>query len=163
MTELAVRTRSADQTRALAQRVGAALQGGELLALCGPLGAGKTHFTQGLALGLNISGSEPVVSPTFVIARTYAGRLRLHHLDVYRLGSAAELESIGFEELREQNDAIIAIEWADRFPELLAGCDLRIEFKTEAEFDRTISFHFDAAQFPGLRPALVAASDVLAP
>lgn len=90
------------------------LHGGEVLALCGPLGAGKTHFVKGLAAGLGVPPAEPVVSPTFVLVREYQGRLRLYHLDAYRLADAAELEALGFAELCADPAGVVVVEWADR-------------------------------------------------
>ena len=90
-----------------------------MVALVGPLGAGKTAFVQGLAQGLGVDPDE-VSSPTFVIASEYpaAGGLRLVHADLYRVESEAELETAGFRDLLAP-DVVLAIEWADRFPDAL--------------------------------------------
>lgn len=88
-----------------------------VIALVGPLGAGKTDWVKGLAEGLGID-SRSVASPTFVIASEYSGRHGLAHVDLYRLESGAELEEVGFRDLLTAG-AIVAVEWADRFPALL--------------------------------------------
>jgi len=94
------------------------LRGGEVLALCGSLGAGKTHFTQGLARGLEIA-PQSVTSPTFTLVHEYAGgRLPLYHFDFYRLESEDELLGVGWEEYLEEPGIVVA-EWADKFPHLL--------------------------------------------
>jgi tRNA threonylcarbamoyladenosine biosynthesis protein TsaE len=103
--------------------------GGLTLALVGPLGAGKTVFVKGLAEGLGID-PRAVSSPTFVIAQQYPipiGPETLHHVDLYRLESAVELESIGFDDMLAGGQ-VLAVEWADRFPEILGSEFLRIEF-----------------------------------
>jgi tRNA threonylcarbamoyladenosine biosynthesis protein TsaE len=104
--------------------------GGLALALVGPLGAGKTVFVKGLAEGLGID-ARAVSSPTFVIAQQYpipVGPEALHHVDLYRLESAVELESIGFDDMLAGGQ-VLAVEWADRFPEILGSEFLRIEFE----------------------------------
>ena len=104
-------SRSAAETRALGARLGAALQGGEVVLLCGDLGVGKTQFAQGVARALGVAG--PVVSPTFTLAVHYAGRLPLVHYDLYRVARATELDAIGF---LEADDArtVSLVEWGDR-------------------------------------------------
>jgi tRNA threonylcarbamoyladenosine biosynthesis protein TsaE len=104
-----------------------------VLALVGPLGAGKTLFVQGIAAGLGIDPGQ-VTSPTFVIAGEYAAPdgQRLHHLDLYRLQSVAELEQAGFLDLLEAG-AVVAIEWADRFVEELPRDHLRLEIERLGE------------------------------
>lgn len=100
--------RTADAMENLGLRIGEQLQPGDLLILTGPLGAGKTTFTRGLAEGLGVRG--PVQSPTFVIARTHpslVGGAPLVHVDAYRLGSAAELDDLDIDFAR----SVVVIEW----------------------------------------------------
>ena len=96
---------------------------GDLFSLCGPLGAGKTRFVKGVAAGL---GADPelVASPTFVLAREYAGRETLFHCDAYRLLAERELEELGLAEMLETG--VVAVEWADRFPEWTAPAAWKI-------------------------------------
>jgi tRNA threonylcarbamoyladenosine biosynthesis protein TsaE len=108
------RSESADETFALGQRVGAQLVGGEILLLDGPLGAGKTVFVKGLADALGIDREE-VTSPSFTLVNPYAGRLRLYHLDLYRLDEGASAaNAVDLQELLTDEDAVIVIEWAER-------------------------------------------------
>ncbi len=97
---------SAAETQAIGQLVGSALQMGNLVALIGPLGAGKTAMVKGIALGAGLSDPRRVTSPTFVIVNEYFGRLRLFHIDAYRLGGLREFDALGVDEFLE--------EWADR-------------------------------------------------
>jgi tRNA threonylcarbamoyladenosine biosynthesis protein TsaE len=121
-----------DSTFEFGRTIGSQLRGGEFLALCGPLGAGKTHFVKGLALGLGIAASEVVVSPTFVLVREYQGRLRLLHADAYRLGSADELVALGLDE-QLTPDTVLAVEWADRFASAVPDGALWIEFAYQGD------------------------------
>jgi tRNA threonylcarbamoyladenosine biosynthesis protein TsaE len=103
---------------------------GLAIALIGPLGAGKTVFVKGLATGLGVD-SRVVSSPTFVIAQQYAlpsGPETLHHVDLYRLESSLELESVGFYDMLAAGQ-VAAVEWADRFPGVLGREFLSIEFE----------------------------------
>jgi tRNA threonylcarbamoyladenosine biosynthesis protein TsaE len=98
------------ETDALARRVAALLTAGDVVLLAGDLGAGKTAFARGLGAGLGVT--EPVVSPTFTLARVYAGRLRMVHVDVYRLDTVHELLDLGLDDLAA-DDAVTVVEWGD--------------------------------------------------
>ncbi len=135
MTPLELTTNSATETQAVGRTLGECLTGGEVLALCGQLGAGKTQFVKGVALGLGVDADEPVVSPTFVLMREYEGRLRLCHLDAYRLSGAAELIDLGWEELLSDPHAVIAIEWAERAAEAIPSTAIRCTLE-HREFDQ---------------------------
>lgn len=108
---------TSDAMEQLGRRIGAQLEAGDLLILTGPLGAGKTTFTRGLAEGLGVRG--PVQSPTFVIARTHpslVGRAPLVHVDAYRLGTGAELDDLDLDLTR----SVVVIEWGRGMAEDLA-------------------------------------------
>ncbi len=112
-------TQSADETRALAATLGALLRGGDVLCLIGDLGAGKTTFTQGLALGLGLPPDEPVNSPTFtLVAEHPGGRVPLYHFDVYRLPDSSGLYDLAFDEYLG-GDGVVVIEWADKIADAL--------------------------------------------
>ena len=131
---------SAPQTQEVGRLLGDRLVGGEWIELCGPLGAGKTHFAKGLALGLGVPESEPIVSPTFVLLRRYEGRLSFIHGDAYRLTSMDELLDLGLEEILEDPRSVVAVEWADRFPGALQRESIRVEISySDAETHRHIA------------------------
>jgi tRNA threonylcarbamoyladenosine biosynthesis protein TsaE len=110
-----VTTRSEAETVAVAEAMGAAFRGGEVVLLSGELGAGKTAFVRGLARGLG-ADPEEVASPTFVLLTAYRGRLVLHHADLYRLKGDGDEREIGLEELPGPR-GVLAVEWADRLNE----------------------------------------------
>jgi tRNA threonylcarbamoyladenosine biosynthesis protein TsaE len=120
-------------TRAARTLAGCIDAAGLVVSLVGPLGAGKTAFVKGLAEGLGVDPAH-VASPTFVIASEYdAPRCRLAHVDLYRVESEAELEAVGFLDLLAPG-AVVAVEWADRFPAALPAdrLELRIERPADA-------------------------------
>lgn len=103
-------THSPEETEAVAAELASSLRGGDVLAMSGDLGAGKTAFVRGLARGLGYTG--PVQSPTFTIVNEYlGGRLPLFHFDLYRLGDAEELYELGFEEYPARG-GVCAVEWS---------------------------------------------------
>lgn len=114
---------SHEETIAFGQKMASLLPANTILALSGDLGAGKTTFVQGLALGLNIK--EPVQSPTFVILNSYQDSL--FHFDLYRLKKTSDFTSLGFEEYF-QKGGICAIEWPDRITQLLPPGTVFIDF-----------------------------------
>jgi tRNA threonylcarbamoyladenosine biosynthesis protein TsaE len=105
-------SRSARATRALGRRLGALLADGDVVALVGDLGAGKTELVRGLCGGAGVAAKD-VSSPTFAIVATYRGRLPVHHADLYRLSDLDELEGTGLPELVGGAGALV-VEWADR-------------------------------------------------
>ena len=107
---MTIRTDSPEATRAVAAALGELLEAGDLVLLVGDLGAGKTAFAQGIARGLGVD--EPVTSPTFTIVQEYEGRLRLAHVDVYRLDRVQDLYDLGFDELVD-DDGVTVVEWGD--------------------------------------------------
>ena len=110
---------------------------GDVIALIGGLGAGKTHWTKGLVAGLG-SGAE-VTSPTFGLVHEYpGGRLPVFHLDFYRLENAGELIALGWDEYLEADGVIIA-EWGDKFPDLLRAGTVRLVFSIELDGSRIVS------------------------
>jgi tRNA threonylcarbamoyladenosine biosynthesis protein TsaE len=107
---IVARTKSADETRALAGELAPVVRTGDVILLAGDLGAGKTVFVQGLAQGLGVR--ERVTSPTFVLSRQYEGDLPVVHIDVYRLDHVQEVIDIGLAELVD-DEAVVLIEWGD--------------------------------------------------
>ncbi|MBA2849827.1 tRNA threonylcarbamoyladenosine biosynthesis protein TsaE [Thermosulfuriphilus ammonigenes] len=114
MEKITVVSQSPEETRSLARQIGEGLKGGEIVLLYGDLGVGKTVFVQGLAEGLGVPEDYYVVSPSFSLINEYPGRLRLVHVDLYRL-EPAQVEDLGLEDYLEK-DSVVAIEWAERLP-----------------------------------------------
>jgi tRNA threonylcarbamoyladenosine biosynthesis protein TsaE len=107
---LVARTSSVAETQGLAEALAALARPGDLVVLAGDLGAGKTAFTQGFGRALGVT--EPITSPTFTLAQQYAGRLVVHHLDVYRLDQLGEVAELGLSELLDDG-GVVLIEWGD--------------------------------------------------
>jgi tRNA threonylcarbamoyladenosine biosynthesis protein TsaE len=120
---------SAADMQALARRLGHALAIGDVIALSGPLGAGKTTFVQGLAEGMGVPADRHVASPTFALVNEHPGRIPLVHVDFYRIKDPAELPELGIEEAYDQ--AATAIEWAERFPDWLPADVLSVSIRIE--------------------------------
>ena len=111
-------THGPQQTAELARRLGGKLRAGDILALFGGLGAGKTTFCRGLAVGLHCKGH--VSSPTFDLVHLYEGDIPLAHFDAYRITSTDDLEAAGFYDYHEQG-AVIAVEWSENILPLIEG------------------------------------------
>lgn len=128
-------TFSEDETRALGQKIASEAKSGDVFALIGDLGVGKTVFTQGFAKGLDIS--EPVSSPTFTIVSVYdEGRLPFYHFDVYRIGDVEEMFEVGYDDY-VYSDGVSLIEWANLIEDILPpNCvTITIEKDLEKGFD----------------------------
>ena len=123
-------TRSAGATRSLGERLGRLLSDGDVVALVGELGAGKTQFVRGLCRGAGVPDAE-VSSPTFAIVATYRGRLQVNHADLYRIGDDDELYATGFHDL-VGGPGVTVVEWADRVPGALPGERLEIRLAHDA-------------------------------
>ena len=127
---------SPEAMMALGAAAAAVARAGEVIALVGGLGAGKTHWTKGFVAGL---GSHlDVTSPTFGLIHEYPdGRLPVFHLDFYRLEDADELVALGWDELLEQ-DAVVIAEWADRFPQVFPPGTRWLRFEIDADGTRRV-------------------------
>ncbi|MCS6711188.1 tRNA (adenosine(37)-N6)-threonylcarbamoyltransferase complex ATPase subunit type 1 TsaE [Brachybacterium sp. EF45031] len=129
---MTVPTRGAEDTRAVARALAGQLRAGDLLVLDGPLGAGKTTFTQGLGDGLGVRG--PVASPTFVIARVHppvTGELALVHVDAYRLAGGFDIEDLDLE--ADMDEAVTVVEWGRDRVEHLTDSHLLVELHRAEE------------------------------
>lgn len=138
MKRFTVASRSPADTWALAARLGALLQAGDVVALYGELGSGKTEFVRGLAAGLEVPSKMPVTSPSFALAHEYLGRLTLVHLDLYRLD---RVTPDFFPDLEEYlfGGQVAAIEWAERLADLLPPEFLEVRLSITGEFEREIA------------------------
>ena len=129
---------TAEEMSALAAEMAAGLTASSVIALDGPLGAGKTQFVKGLAQGLGCSDTP--TSPTFSIAHEYDdGRLTLFHFDFYRMKDVAEITTCGFDDCI--GNGVVAVEWASRFPEAFPPDTIRINITIEDNDQRHVSCH----------------------
>ena len=128
---------SAAQTVEIARLIGEKAKDGDLFALSGELGSGKTCFTKGLAQGLGVSAEYQITSPTFTLINEYPARCKLYHFDVYRLNNYSELEDLGYEEYLS-GDGIVVIEWAEKIAKLIPGDSIFINFEYVDENSRKI-------------------------
>lgn len=154
----AIVSHGADETLAIGRALGEAARPGTVLALVGELGAGKTQLAKGVAAGLGVR--SVVNSPTFVLMNEHAGRLRLYHVDAYRLGDPEEAAAAGLLDEREV-DGVLVIEWADRLDGWLPLDRLEIALRPgDASDERRITWRafgpdheWLAAAALGARPA----------
>ncbi len=142
MKNIEVTTNSAAETIELGRRIGSLLRGGEVFALVGNLGTGKTHLIKGISLGLEVTDSDQVSSPTFVLVNEYFGRdgrIHLYHIDAYRIETPAEFAALGFDEYCRP-DSVVLVEWADKILPVLEGFDtIRVELEHVSETRRRIT------------------------
>ncbi len=144
------RTESPDETIALAQAVGAVLGAGDLVVLTGDLGAGKTQFAKGVALGLGVQ--DRVTSPTFALHQQYEGRELLHHLDVYRLDDLAETLDLDLPELVESG--VTVIEWGDTIEDVLPPDRLVVRIVADPDVDDSRMLYFETEAVDNWMPRL---------
>lgn len=135
-------TRGPEETRAFAEKFARENIGpGAVIALKGELGAGKTCFAQGAAWGLGVDRKTYLSSPTFTLVKEYAGRLRVVHVDLYRLKSAAEALDIGIEEYFSEDGAVF-VEWPEIIGQLLEDIDvITVDIDALSENERRIRIH----------------------
>jgi tRNA threonylcarbamoyladenosine biosynthesis protein TsaE len=134
-------SRSPEQTCRLGARLGRYLNGGEVIALEGTLGAGKTVFAQGVGMGWG--ATSRLISPTYVLVRRHErhqDELRLYHIDLYRLNSSAEVEMLGLDELIGNPKVVCLVEWAERHPGLFPMEHLWIHLRMLDEYRRSLVF-----------------------
>jgi tRNA threonylcarbamoyladenosine biosynthesis protein TsaE len=136
-------TQSVAETKQIASKFVKKLHGGEVIALYGDLGSGKTTFTQGIAGELGIK--RHINSPTFILLRTYdvvshPKIKRLYHLDLYRTQTAQDIEGLGLYEIMEEKDAIIVIEWPEKIGNKIPDQSIMIRFDYVDENKRKITF-----------------------
>ena len=125
------------ETINLGQKIGTLLVAGDVVGLVGELGSGKTWFAKGLALGLGVSPNTIITSPSFILINEYEGRYKFFHMDVYRLESLSDLLSAGLDEYFYK-DGVVAMEWADRWPEILPSWWLKVELIIMDDISREI-------------------------
>src|SRR3954451_24133579 len=129
---------TADETRRLGARVVRSLGVVDVIALVGPLGSGKTTFAQGIAVGLEVAPDRHVASPTFALINEHPARVPFVHADFYRVERPEELRELGLEEAYDR--AAVALEWADRYPQVLPADHLQIVFEAQPDGSRRLRF-----------------------
>jgi tRNA threonylcarbamoyladenosine biosynthesis protein TsaE len=115
---LEVVSKRVEDTLRVGEILGQCLSPGDVVALMGELGSGKTCLTQGIARGMGVSASYHVTSPTFTLINEYPGDIKLHHMDVYRLSGPVDLEDLGYEEYF-YGDGVVVVEWAEKIESVL--------------------------------------------
>lgn len=141
MTKFTYITHSPEETIALAEKIGAKLKAGDVIAYLGDLGAGKTTFTRGLAKGMGLS--DLVTSPTFALVHTYGSEERmLCHFDMYRISGEEELETTGFYDY-PMEECVFAIEWSENIISALPEKHIRISMEHLGDEERRITIEGD--------------------
>lgn len=130
-------TNSVIETERIAEQLGRTLSGGETVLLSGEMGAGKTHFVKGLAVGLEIS--DVITSPTFALHNSYTGRLTLNHFDFYRIDDSSEVEVLGLNEFFYDDRGVSVIEWGENIADLIPANSIRVTIEKLSENRRRIT------------------------
>jgi tRNA threonylcarbamoyladenosine biosynthesis protein TsaE len=130
-------TQSTSETIRIGKSIGSLLRSGDVVALAGELGTGKTQFIKGLAAGVGVGKPTYISSPSFTLINEYPGKVSFYHIDLYRLRSEKEAEELGLEEYF-QGEGITAIEWADKIPSFLPKEILWIHIQYTGKNTRSI-------------------------
>ena len=138
--EYTVTVNSPEETIAFAEKVGKLVRGGDVIAYRGGLGAGKTTFTRGLAIGMGLP--DEVSSPTFALVNEYRGKLTLYHFDMYRILNEEALETTGFYDYMG-NDCVIAADWSENIDDCLPDNTIYIEIERISDESRRITVRGD--------------------
>jgi tRNA threonylcarbamoyladenosine biosynthesis protein TsaE len=134
-----ITTHSAEETIAFGRTLMELLAPPKLVLLRGDLGAGKTTLVKGIAASFGAAEEEDVTSPTFTLVHEYRGpRANLYHIDLYRIDTQRELETLGLDDLRAESGSILLIEWGEKFPRLLRERDVEISLERDGETGRRI-------------------------
>ena len=139
--KLTISTTSAEETTALGEKLGRLLRPGDVIALFGDLGAGKTTLTRGIAVGLGLAAD--IHSPTFTLIHEHPGAIPLYHVDLYRLTSEEEVETLGLEEYM-YSDGVTIVEWADRMTSSLPKDRLDITLRMQGDTERELTFESES-------------------
>ena len=142
-----------EATRDLGQRLGRLLFPGAVVALVGPLGAGKTHLARAIAEGLGVADARAVTSPTFVLIQEYPARLPVYHFDAYRLTGVSDFADLGSAEYLE-GDGVCLVEWADRVDAALPAEHLRVALTVTGEKSRRATLEARGERYAELLRAL---------
>jgi len=146
-------SRSTEDTLLIGKIIGQCLINGDIVALIGDLGTGKTCLTQGIARGLDVSESYAVASPTFTLINEYPGRHVLYHLDVYRLSGSRDLEEMGYEEYF-YGRGVSVIEWAEKIADIIPDTAISIWITFLDEHSRRIKISASEKRMEEISSAL---------
>ncbi len=130
-------TNSASETMLIGEKLAKGLKPGDIIALSGDLGSGKTTFTKGIGKGLGVKDSKRINSPTFVLIKEYSGKIPLYHLDLYRLDALKEIENLAVEEYI-YGTGVTVIEWAEKIKCLLPEKRILVKFKVKGDTKREV-------------------------
>jgi tRNA threonylcarbamoyladenosine biosynthesis protein TsaE len=130
-------TNSAEETMLIAEKLAKGLKPGDIIALSGDMGSGKTTFTKGIGKGLGVKDSKRINSPTFVLIKEYSGKIPLYHLDLYRLDTLKEIENLAVEEYI-YGTGVTVIEWAEKIKCLLPEKRILVKFKVKGGTKREV-------------------------
>jgi tRNA threonylcarbamoyladenosine biosynthesis protein TsaE len=133
------KTESAGETQALGNQLSAILPDSGLVLLIGNLGAGKTTLVKGIVEHRGVGSPDDVSSPTYTLIHPYGDPVRIYHVDLYRLDTVDEVRGIGLDDLLD-SDALVVIEWGEKFPELFARDRDEIEISITGECSRTVTY-----------------------
>jgi len=134
-----ITTQSVEETIAFGRTLAELLAPPKLVLLRGDLGAGKTTLVKGIAAAFEAAEEEDVTSPTFTLVHEYRGpRANLYHIDLYRIDTQRELETLGLDDLRAERDSILLIEWGEKFPRFVRERDVEIALERDGENGRRI-------------------------
>lgn len=135
--QVKIQSKSSEDTFRIGAIIGAGASKGDVIALIGDLGTGKTRLTQGIAAGLEVPVAYPITSPTFTLINEYPGRFVLYHFDIYRLEGSQDLENMGYEDYF-YGDGVVVIEWAERVRDILPEGALFINLTYLDEHNREL-------------------------
>ncbi len=136
--ETEFKTESPQETQTLGEKIGKKLNPGDVIALIGDLGSGKTCLTQGITRGIGIAPGEVVSSPSYILINEYNGNIPIYHIDLYRIETSAEIAELGLGEYVD-GDGICIIEWADRMEDALPETCIKIHMTWVDENTRSIT------------------------
>lgn len=139
MTTEEFTTHSAEETIALGRSLALTLKNARMVVLRGDLGAGKTTLVKGIAEGLQAASQDDVTSPTFTLIHEYRGPdVRLFHVDLYRIETPRELDTLGLDELFSEDGNLVLLEWGEKFSRFASECDAMIAIERRGDQERKI-------------------------
>ena len=132
-------THSAEETVALGRKLAPTLKNARMVILRGDLGAGKTTLVKGIAEGLQAASQDDVTSPTFTLIHEFRGpEVNLFHVDLYRVDTLRELDTLGLDELFAEEGNLVLLEWGEKFPRFVKERDVEISIQRQSEWERKI-------------------------